>query len=57
MHVDRESLAEKSLSQAFPASNVGVREKNHAKKVAFNTWIYSCTHRNGYWWANREGSW
>jgi len=24
MHVDRESLAEKSLSQAFPASNVGV---------------------------------
>ncbi len=24
MHVDRESLAEKSLSQAFSASNVGV---------------------------------
>jgi len=24
MHVDRKSLAEKSLSQAFPASNVGV---------------------------------
>jgi len=24
MHLDRESLAEKSLSQAFPASNVGV---------------------------------
>ena len=25
MHMDRKSLAEKSLSQAFPASNVGVR--------------------------------
>jgi len=25
MHMDRESLAEKSLSQAFSASNVGVR--------------------------------
>jgi len=24
MHMDRESLAEKSLSQAFSASNVGV---------------------------------
>ena len=24
MHLDRESLAEKSLSQAFSASNVGV---------------------------------
>jgi len=24
MHMDRESLAEKSLSQSFPASNVGV---------------------------------
>ena len=29
MHVDRESLAEKSLSQAFPASNVGVRLENN----------------------------
>jgi len=26
MDVDRESWAEKSLSQAFPASNVGVRK-------------------------------
>jgi len=27
MHMDRERLAEKSLSQSFPASNVGVRQK------------------------------
>jgi len=30
--MDRESLAEKSLSQAFSASNVGVRKKFHHTK-------------------------
>jgi len=30
MHVDRESLAEKSLSQSFPASNVGVEQNRSA---------------------------
>jgi len=33
MHVDRESLAEKSLSQAFSASNVGVEQNRFAVAV------------------------
>jgi hypothetical protein len=39
MHVDRESLAEKSLSQAFSASNVGVSfQKNKEYHFSKNKW-------------------
>jgi len=36
--MDRESLAEKSLSQAFSASNVGVRR---SQRPSFNGFFYN----------------